>query len=317
MSVARAVKWTLILPGLCAVASQAATTAPHEDLHYLAEHLAEAAQDARYYALPWPAGAEDAGVEPLVGVARAQFQSRVADARGTLFSAGIGRAWDARWRYAAFVFEDRFGLGGGTTNDVVTTGPLGAVPLDLPEQAEISAPSGRFIHRGLGLLARYEPGPAPSSPRYLAGVLFERLTLADYRFSYRLTAGADAGAQGVLDFSGSSDFLTPMAGLAWDHELGSRLTLTPRAVFGLPLPPGRFESRMSGPGFEADGSSPGAHAGRVGDMFLALNVGLRDRVSGVEYDLGALWAYGAFERVSHEGVRKGVLFSILWRRPTP
>ena len=41
---------------LAALDSQAASEPPAEHIHFIAEHLAEAAQDARYYGMPWPTG---------------------------------------------------------------------------------------------------------------------------------------------------------------------------------------------------------------------------------------------------------------------
>jgi hypothetical protein len=292
-------------------APAAAVTPPVEDLHYLAEHLAEAAQDARYFALPWPTRGER-DWRPVVAVGGARFESEVAKARGGLLTLGAARAAGERWRYALLAFYDRFDVTGGSTDFVLTAGSTN-VPLDLPAQAEIQSPSGEFVHDGIGLVLRREPENRVRGWAFVVGVLVERLTLKDYRFRYRLLSGVNEGDTGFVDYSSSNTYLSPFVGAQRDIALGADWTIGLRGALGIPLPAGEFKARVTGPGFDVTTDSPGSSPGRIGDGYVMLGAGLRERRTGLELDVGALLAYGPVERLTHDGVRRGLLFSVTWR----
>jgi len=297
------------LPLMLHLTATPALTPPKEDLHYLAEHLAEAAQDARYFTLPWP-NREERDWRPIVSVAASRFEAEVAGARGGLLALGASRAAGERWRVALLAFYDRFRVHGGSTDFVLTAGSM-TVPLDLPAQAEIDSPSGMFVHDGVGLVLRREP--AAGGWALTTGILVERLTLSDYRFHYRLLSGADAGATGFVDYSSRNIYLSPFVGAQRDVALGADWTLGLRGALGVPLPAGEFKARFTGPGFDITTDSPGSSPGRIGDGYVMLGAGLRERRTGLEFDVGALLTYGPVERLTHDGIRKGILFSVTWR----
>jgi len=286
-----------------------AVTPPQEDLHYLAEHLAEAAQDTRYFALPWPTR-EEREWRPIVSVGASRFESEVAEARGGLLALGASRAAGERWRVAVLAFYDRFRVHGGSTDFVLTAGSM-SVPLDLPAQAEISSPSGEFVHDGAGLVLRREP--VGEGWALVTGILIERLTLSDYRFHYRLLSGADAGATGFVDYSSRNTYWSPFVGAQRDITLGADWSLGLRGALGVPLPAGEFHARFTGPGFDVTTDSPGSSPGRIGDGYVTLGAQLRDRRTGLEFDVGALLSYGPVEKLTHDGIRRGLLLSVTWR----
>lgn len=306
----------LLLASFLAVPAmaQAAVIPPKEDVHFLLEHLAEAAQDARYFTLPWPA-ATSADWKPVVAVAATRFDVTIAKTQGFLLTAGAARRLDERWSYELIGFFDQFNVGGNATEHVLTHGPIAQVPLDIPELAEFSTPGGKIHHSGIGAVFRRELQSGNSAWRQagIAGLLLERLALADFRIHYRLLAGANAGAAGVLDYSGANNFISPFIGYQAERSLSSRWTVAPRAAFGIPLPVGEFDPRLTGPGFDLTPESTGSGHGRIGDGYLLLGMGVRDRLSGMEIDLGSMLTFPLIERLTHEGVNQGIFISLTWR----
>lgn len=294
--------------------AQAAIAPPEEDVHFLLEHLAEAAQDARYFALPWPA-TTGTDWEPVVAVAATRFDVTIAKTQGLLLTAGAARKLDERWSCELIGFFDQFDIGGNTTEHVLTPGPLGQVPLDIPERAEFSSPGGRIRHSGIGAVFRRDLQSGNSEWRTagIAGLLLERLELADFRIHYRLLAGANAGTAGVLDYSGTHHFISPFVGYQAERTVGSRWTVAPRAALGIPLPVGKFDLHLTGPGLDLTPESTGAGHGRIGDGYLMVGVGARDRLSGMEIDLGSMLTFPLIERLTHEGVSQGIFVSVTWR----
>ncbi|MDH4234224.1 MAG: hypothetical protein OEV15_03705, partial [Gallionella sp.] len=186
---------------------------------------------------------------------------------------------------------------------------------DIPERAEFSSPGGKVRHSGISVVFRRELESENSAWHWAgtAGLLLERLELAKYQIHYRLLAGANAGAAGVLDYSGTHNFISPFAGLQGERILNSRWTVVPRAAIGIPMPAGKFDPRLTGPGFDLTPASTGSRHGRIGDGYLMLGMAVRDRPSGVEIDLGSMVAFPMIERLTHEGVGKGVFISLTWR----
>ena len=285
---------------------------PHEDIFFLAEHLPEAAEEARYFTLPWPeTGLEPGGWHPIVGLGGADVGADFARARGGLATLGVSHAWSSTWALALFGYHGRFDVNGESGEDVLREAAVRGVPLDLPERALFSNPRGTFLHSGVGIaVARTTAGNRPWT--LLGGLLLERLELDGYRFDYELLAGDDAGEHGVLDLSGSNDFVTPYVGLAVALPLGQRWVALPRAQLGVPLPPGELDTRLSGPGFDLSTASTGADSGKIGDGFFTLGAALRDRVSGLEIDLGTTLAFPLIQAWTHPGIDRAWLISVTW-----
>lgn len=285
---------------------------PHEDFFFLAEHLPEGVEEARYFSLPWPeTNLEPGGWQPIVGLGGADVGADFARARGGLATLGVSHAWSSSWGLEIFGFYGSFAVSGDEGEDVLREFAVSGVPLDLPERARFSDPRGTFLHSGLGFaVARTTAGRRPWT--FLGGLLLERLELDRYRYDYQLLGGADAGASGVLDLSGSNDFVTPYAGVSVTLPLGQRWLALPRAQLGVPLPPGDLDNRMTGPGFDLSTASTGADPGKIGDGFFTLGAGLRDRVSGIEIDLGATLAFPLIQGWTHRGVDRAWLVSVVW-----
>lgn len=301
-----------LAPGGVRESRAAIANPPHEDFFFLAEHLPEGVEEARYFSLPWPeTNLEPGGWHPIVGLGGADVGADFARARGALATLGVSHAWSSTWALEIFGYYGSFDVSGDEGEDVLREFALSGVPLDLPERARFSDPRGRFLHSGLGFaVARTTAGRRPWT--FLGGLLLERLELDQYRFDYELLGGEDAGAEGVLDLSGSNDFATPYLGVSLALPLGQRWMALPRAQLGVPLPAGELDNRMTGPGFDLSTASTGAESGKIGDGFFTLGVGLRDHVTGLEVDLGATLAFPLIQGWTHPGIDRAWLLSVTW-----
>ena len=297
------------------VAQAATAIPPKENIYYIAEHLVEAAQDARYFALPWTGKNAPADTwRPVVSVGGADFGSELASARGGLLTVGFERKWSASKSYSLLAFYDRFNVYGDSSENVLLPGPIMNPPLDIPEHAVFSNPNGLFTHTGIGLVVRRDrTNPAENSWTKVWGVVLERLALSDYRIDYRLTTGVDAGAEGRIEYGGANYFFTPFYGAQYRYTLGSHYSLLPRVAVGIPLPTGKITTRMTGPGFDLTAESTGGQQIRIGDGYVILGMGLRDSNTQLELDVGSVVAFPLVERLTHEGINSGVMLSVTWR----
>jgi hypothetical protein len=295
--------------------TQAAVAPPKENIHFMLEHLAESAQEARYFALPWPVVASDQAWHPVIEVAAASMDANIANMSGILLTAGAAHQINERWSYELLAFYDQFNVGGDTTEHVLTAGQLPNVPLDIPERAEFSSPGGTIRHSGGGVVFRRELSEENSAWRWSStgGLLIQRLALVDYQVRYRLLAGASSGATGVIGYSGTHTFLSPFIGFQGERALGSRWTVVPRVAIGGPTPVGKFDLRLSGPGFDSTPDSTGSGHGQIGDVYLMLGMGIRDQRSGIEVDLGSMITYSLLESLTHDGIGPGMFIALTWR----
>lgn len=301
----------LPLPALAALPNP-----PHEDVHFLAEHLPESVQDARYLTLPWLSERLEPGrwqTTFQLGGARSEFSFLKIEGPMAAFTAGTGL--DGRWGVEGTAFYDAMSVSGGTGTELLRAGFLRGAPLDLPEKAEFSNPRGDFRHWGVGGALVREPSAPGSVKRWTwkVGLLYDRLEVKGYRMDYRLLGGANAGTRGVLDHSSRADFLTPYLGIQRTLPLGERWRLAPRFVAGVPLPGGDFNGRLAGPGFDLSTTRAGeGRPARIGDGYAGLSAGLIHLRSELEIDLGGTLFYPVLEKVSHPGVDKALLLQLAW-----
>jgi len=298
-------------------ANAASAIPPTENIHYLAEHLPEAAQDSRYYALPWTLPSDNHNQQsewrPVVAIAGASLKSKLANARGGLLTLGVEHNWNASTSYSLLGFYDDFRVYGGNSRNVLVSGSAPNVPLDIPEYATFSNPHGKFLHTGLGLVIRHDGSPATNGWALVGGGLLEHLTLDDYRVDYRLETGTDAGTEGRVEYGGSNYYFTPFIGTQYRYHAGSRFLLLPRIATGIPLPAGEMTMKITGPGFSSSTESAGGSNIAIGDPYLMTGLGLYDRKTHLEYEIGALITYPVYERLIHEGVDNSFMISVVWR----
>jgi len=285
-----AAPFLLLLPLLLtAPAAQAAlSNAPHEDIHFIAEHLPESAQDARYLFLPWPAFRLEAGkwqgtLQPGYVDTGAGFLKL----RGPMFAGNSVYGFSDQWGIEILAFYDQAKVSGGRGTAVLRPFFFRNVPLDVPHGDD-----RRFT--------------------FEFGLLADRLEIKNYQLDYRLLSGANAGAQGVLDHSSSATFITPIVGVQYSLPLGSRFALTPRFVAGAPIPPADFDVRLTGPGFDLSTTRGDGKPGKIGDAFLGVSAGLIHLRSGLEVDLGSTLFYPIFEKLSHPGIDRAYTVQVAW-----
>jgi hypothetical protein len=309
---------SLLLTLLLTPAAHAALpNPPKEDVHFIAEHLPEAAQDARYTSLPWLSERLEAGHWQQtfqVGYAKASADFLDIDGPMVAFNAGYG--FSDRWGVAVLGFYDSMKVSGGSGQQVLRPFFFPDVPLDTPENAQFSNPRGDYLHWGLGGELLRELSPAGTDRRWTLalGLLYDHLEITGYQVDYRLLGGADAGATGVLDHSSNVDFATPFVGLQYTRPLGSRWSIAPRITAGAPLPPGDFGVRLTGPGFDLSTERGEGHPGQIGDAFLGVSAGLIHLRSGLEVDLGSTLFFPVLEAGSHPGVNEAYLLQLAWHR---
>ena len=282
-----------------------------EDIHYLAEHLPEAAQDARYIALPWPAGPLEAGRTRFT----VQFGGTRADVdflqiQGPMLGLALRHDWSDSWGLVALGFADAMTVSGGTGTQVLDL-PFAPAPLGLPQEATFTAPRGTYRHWGVGAAWLRALG---NEHRYLGGVglLYDHLSVDGYAMDYRLLGGPAAGTEGVLDHSSTAGYFTPFARISRTWTLGDSFTLTPYLSAAVPIPPADFDARLTGPGFDLATARGDGAPGKIGDPVAGGGVGFLHLRSGVELDAGVTLLYPLVEYVSHPGVDRAWTLQLAW-----
>ncbi|MEZ5473723.1 MAG: hypothetical protein R3E72_01785 [Steroidobacteraceae bacterium] len=303
----------LLLSGTQAGPARAAT----ENIEFVAEHIPEIAMDNRYATLPLWGGIDPLRPDaPQVNLTGGYSRTAAGELQlaGPMFAVGVSHGWRARWTVSAFGFFDRLRFSSAApdrrTLDVSFTG---GVPLALPVAAEFTDLGGSADHAGLGIaigsqaerrfLGRYE---------WFAGLLWERLELRDYRVRYRVTEGVDADSSGLLDYSTTYSFATPVAGIAWPYDFG-RWRSRPHLQLAIPLPRRGLVGRIAGPGFAASGTTSDVSSSRpFGDPSVTLGWDLTYRPWRLTVDVGSLVSQATHERFIHEGAGQNWLLSLRW-----
>lgn len=302
---------------LAPTARAALQNPPHEDIHFRAEHLPEAAQDARYLTLPWLADRLEPGRwQTTVQLGGAHSEDSFLKIQGPMLAFAAGTGLGERWGIEGTAFYDTMSISGGSGSEVLHPTFLRNVPLDLPQRADFSNPRGDYRHWGIGGAFVRELGPLDAGPKRWTlklGLLYDHLEIQGYRLDYKVPVGGDAFATGILDHSSQANFVTPYLGVQRTLPLGASWSLAPRFVAGAPLPPGDFDGRLTGPGFDLSSTRAGeGKPGKIGDAFAGFSAGLLHRRSGLEIDLGGTLFYPVLEKLSHPGVDRALLIQIAW-----
>ena len=298
--------------------ARTAATLADEDIHFLAEHAVESGMDAVYMALPWPAGNldEDAS-QASVDLAAARTTTEFMRLDGTAVAVSAARSVTARWGYEVLGSYGRFSFSGGDGRVRLSSRFLGAVPLDLPQFAALSAVHGTQAQLSLGaaVVHEREEGDSVYSSQLIAGLLLERVEVARFGMDYRLMGGVDVGAAGTLEYDSRAAFVTPFMAWQQTRNLAPRWTWSPRAMLVVPLPPRALDARITAPQVDL-ATPPAGPAIRIGDGFVVLGLAFRHRPSGLEIDIGGRPYFAAAESASHHGVDGARILHIAWRRAT-
>jgi hypothetical protein len=253
---------------LAASAARAAAAQSEHDIHFLSEHAVESGMDAHYAALPWPGAQLEHGAwRQSVDVSMASTRAELIDLDGSMVGLGATKATGPGRGYELIGFYSEMDVTGTSGRSVLEGYYLNSVPLDLPNPADFTAQRGTLRHFGVGAAYVRDLG----SSQLIAGLLVERTDVLGFEMDYRLAGGADAGTTGVYGQSSAATFLTPLVGWQQTRSLSTRWTWSPRALLTLPRPPGDFDYRLTGPGFDLGTPQDGTTRAR------ARAVGARDR----------------------------------------
>lgn len=287
---------------LLMLATAAAARAAHP-IEFVAEHLPEVAMDNRYATLPMQSG---------VTLGYAQTQSQTLSLDGPMLALSLQRE-KGPWALTGFAFYDAFQLRGGVEHRPLDVLFTRGVPYQLPADAEFTGLSGTARDVGAGFaLGRAAHVAVLHDVAWNVGVLWQSMSLTDYRFAYRVLAGPDAGATGTLDYDATYRHFVPFVRLALPRQ-GENWAWSPHLQFALPLPKRGVAGHITGAGFDLRGDQQangyGAH---FGDVSLTLGLDVTYRPWNLSFDLGTAIMQYLGEPLVHEGVDRNLVLSLHW-----
>jgi hypothetical protein len=295
------------------LAARAVMAAPAEDIGFVSEHLPEVAMDNRHAQLPvWSSCATEHGYCPSLNVGYASTHSQTLTIDGPMFSLGLGREF-GRWNITGFLFYDPLKLHGGIEPRPLDVDFTAGVPYRLPAASQFSGLDGRADDRGLGVALRRDASLAWLGRfSWTAGLLWQQMSLRDYRYDYLVLEGPDAGSTGQVGYDADYRHLVPFAGMAWSRR-GQRWGYAPHFQVALPLPRRGMDGRITGPGFDLAGNQAEAGAGKhFGDPSVTIGFDVTYLPWNLTFDLGTAMSQYLLEPKIHEGVDQDLLFTVRW-----
>jgi hypothetical protein len=282
----------------------AATAARAEHpIEFVAEHLPEVAMDNRYATLPLQSGI-------TLGYSQTHSQTLAVDGPMTALSL---QRHKGPWALTAFAFYDQLQLRSGVEHRQLDVLFTDGVPYQLPADAEFTGLSGTARDLGAGFaLGRAAHLPWLHDVAWSVGMLWQSVSLSDYRFQYRLLAGADAGASGTLDYDATYRHFVPFVRLALPRQ-GETWGYAPHLQLALPLPKRGVAGHITGAGFDLRGDQQangyGAH---FGDVSVTLGLDVTYRPWNLSFDLGTALTQFFGEPLVHKGVDHNLVLSLHW-----
>jgi hypothetical protein len=286
--------------------------AASHSFEFVAEHLPEAAMDNRSAVLPlWSGGntpTESWQFTVQGGIARTA--SGGLSLGGPLASAAVQRQLDDRRSVLAFGFRDDLRFSGASDQRPLDT-LVTQTPLALPAEALFTDLRGRYRNTGAGLGFNWKQDHGwLGEHQWVAGALWQRVQLRDYRANYRVLEGAPSGSTGFADYSGEYNFLTPFAGVALPRHFGS-WSLAPHVLFAIPLPRRAMRGRIVGPGFDLSGDTTSTGSGKhFGDVSVTLGLDADYEPWGLIVDLGSFVSQALIEPLVHKGIDRNWMISV-------
>jgi hypothetical protein len=303
----------IALLGTIGLSLAAAASAEH-DIEFIAEHLPEAMMDNRYATLPvWDLGA---GTENRAYQIQAAYSSTAAgdlSIAGPLLSVAASRPLSGATRLGVLGFYDPLRLQSGDDARPLQTLFAPETPIARPVDAVFTNLDGRATDFGAGLFwSRNGSEGWLGEHSWVAGLLWQRVDLRDYRFNYVVTSGPQSGLRGQIDFDGHYDHFTPFAGLELPRARGDWL-FTPHALFAYPVPRRGVQGHITGPGFDLSGDTASAGNGKhFGDPSLSLGLTVTYLPTHLSIDAGTLLTQAFLEQQIHRGIERNWLLSVTW-----
>lgn len=303
----------MLVTGVATLAAQVTLAATPEDIGFVSEHLPEIAMDNRYAQLPlWTSCAAEQGYCPSLNVGYASTTSQTLSIDGPMFSLGLTHPV-GEWVLTGFAFYDPLHLGSGSEQRPLDVDFVSGVPYTLPAPAQFSGLDGSAEDMGLGVALRRDASLAWLGHfTWTAGVLWQQMSLRDYRYDYRIVAGPDAGDSGQIGYDADYRHVVPFAGMAWPRR-GAHWAYAPHFQFALPLPRRGMDGRITGPGFDLAGNQADNGAGKhFGDPSVTIGFDLTYLPWNLTFDLGTVVTQYFLEPYIHEGVDRDLLLTVRW-----
>lgn len=288
-----------------------------EDIEFVQEHLPEVAMDNRYATLPvWLGSAES--TDGLTSSWQAGYGSTSAGAlsiSGPMLAAGVYRPLNERWDIGVFAFYDRLRLQADVEQRDLQTLFAPSTPIARPVASEFSGLDGTATDLGLGINVGWHRHEGfLGEHRWMGGVLWQRMSLEDYRFNYRVLSGPQAGLAGTIDFDADYAHIVPFVGLELPRHYG-RWSTNAHVLATFPLPRRGVIGHITGPGFDIHGDTAEVgHGTHFGDPSLTLGYTITYAPAHLSVDLGTLLTQGLLEPKVHRGIDRNLVlsFSVGW-----
>lgn len=284
------------------------------DIEFVAEHLPEVMMDNRYATLPvWDLGA---GTENTAYQFQAAYSSSAAgdlSIAGPSLSMSVSRPLSGKSQLGAFGFYDPLRLQTNLDRRPLQTLFAPETPIERPVDAEFTNLDGTATNFGAGLFwSRHVAEGFLGEHSWVAGVLWQRVDLQDYRFDYVVTSGPQSGLRGQIDFDTHYDHFTPFIGLQVPRARADWL-FTPHALFAFPSPRRGFQGHITGPGFDLSGDTASAGNGKhFGDPSVTLGFTLTYMPAHLSIDAGTFFTQAFLEQNIHHGIENNWLLSVSW-----
>jgi hypothetical protein len=285
-----------------------------EDIEFVAEHLPEVAMDNRYGALPLWSSAETTGSVWSYAVQGGYESIGTGNLKlaGPMLSFAVSHPV-SNWTLGGFAFVDALKFSGDNDYRPLQTLFSPHTPIVRPVDSRFDALDGRMQHYGAGIRASMSSRNSwLGAYRWTAGLLWERIELRDYRFTYEVLAGDSMGTKGQIDFDATYVHLTPLLGMEWPRN-GENWAMTPHALVAWPLPRRGVVGHITGPGFDLHGDTAEVGAGKhFGDPSVTIGLDITYLPAHFTVDVGMLVTQHYFEQFIHEGIDANWLLSCVW-----
>lgn len=292
----------------------AASAFAEHDIEFVQEHLPETMMDNRYATLPvWDLGVATESTAYQVQAAYSSTTAGDLSIAGPMFSISASRPSRGETRLGAFGFYDPLHL--HTDHDARPLQTLFApeTPLEHPVDAEFTNLDGTATDFGAGLYwSRHRSEGWLGEHNWVAGLLWQRVDLRDYRFDYLITSGPQSELQGQIDFDARYDHFTPFVGLQMPRARGDWL-FTPHALFAYPMPRHGIRGHITGPDFDISGDTASAGNGKhFGDPSVTLGLTITYLPAHLSIDAGTFLTQAFLEQKIHRGIDSNWLLSVSW-----
>jgi len=273
--------------------------------------------DNRYAALPiWSDtlqnGADKTHLE--LQAALSTLGSGNLNVSGPMFSVGLRRDVSSSWSMGGFVFDDPLRVHSNHEDRPLQTLFAPSTPIARPVDAHFSNLDGTVADVGAGLFVSQERhSNLLGDYAWLTGVLWQRVSLSDFRLDYEIADGPSIGTTGQIDFDNTYTHVVPFVGIEVPRQRGAWLW-NAHAFYAMPLPRRGVVGHITGPGFDIRGDTQDVGNGKhFGDPSLTIGFTFTYTPAHLSVDVGALVSQALVEQWVHRGIERNFVLSVSWR----